>query len=556
MRSNDHSSARSKRTGAVFSLAVFLLPSGALAQSSPGGRGPSTGDGTSGVAQGSSGTSANGASAATPSPGPDTNELNDRFEPKAKAGTVANGTNAGPTPGTAEPTKADDKKDAKKDEPSGKFEFGSYGRVRAVSDLRGGTGRGANIVSFGPRTDEESYAEIELRREDTWKDGIKTRIVTTLALLPPFFHFSGKMTQAIALRNLYAQGTIDRYTLWVGSRMYRGDDIYLLNWWPLDNQNTVGGGVGIKFDKERGDTMLALHAGMQRLDDPFQTQSVAAVAPYGFGSTQVIKVDRPRTIETAKLIHFFRNSPDKTLFPGNDAMGFKAVVYGEAHQLAAGVQRDPLTDRDRALPADTGFLAGVQLGYWTGVRDGFVHVFAKHARGIAAYDPLAVPTTFANDRTTSGASDTIIATGGNLETEAVGVQWGAYLRFFRDASEGATSREKYDEGAVVVRPNIFISDHFGVAVEGSYQQRRYALADADGESKLTTGLFRAGVIPYFSPAGRGSFKRPQLRILYMATARDKGARSLYPKEDVFSQRSVEHFFGLGAEWWFNSSSYP
>ena len=32
--------------------------------------------------------------------------------------------------------------------------------------------------------------------------------------------------------------------------------------------------------------------------------------------------------------------------------------------------------------------------------------------------------------------------------------------------------------------------------------------------------------------------------------------ALYPVEDVFAQRKAEHFLGLGAEWWFNSSSYP
>src|SRR5262245_33751277 len=85
---------------------------------------------------------------------------------------------------------------------AGRFEFGSYGRVRAASDLRGGTGRQTNIIAHGSRLDEESYAELELRREDTFKDDIKTKIVSTLALFPPFFHFSGNPTQQIALRNL------------------------------------------------------------------------------------------------------------------------------------------------------------------------------------------------------------------------------------------------------------------------------------------------------------------------------------------------------------------
>lgn len=439
--------------------------------------------------------------------------------------------------------------------PSGKFEFGSYGRVRVASDLRGGTGRVTNVAAFGPRLDEESYSEFELRREDKWKPNLSTRIVTTLALFPPFFHFSGKAMQNIALRNLYAQASYGDYTFWVGSRMYRGDDIYLLNWWPLDNQNTVGGGLSVKLPK---DTVAAFHVGMQRLDVPQQTQVVQDVAPFGFGATDVLRLDRPRMIETLKVTHYLRNSEGRTLFPGNDKMGFKVVLYGEAHQIAAGVQRDTVTNKDKSLPDDYGFVVGGQLGYWTGVRDGFIHLFARHARGIAAYDPLASPTTFANDMTTMGASDTLLATGGNLESEWVGVQWGAYLRMFRDASEGSTSRERYDEGSVVVRPNFFFTEHFGLSLEGSHQRRRYALADPDPTQTgaLTAGVTKFGVIPFFSPAGRGSFRRPQFRILYQASLRDSGARQLYAKEDVFSQRQVEHFLGLGVEWWFNTTSYP
>ena len=154
----------------------------------------------------------------------------------------------------------------------GRFEFGSYGRVYAASDLRGGTGRGTNVVAFGPRiVDEGNYAELELRREDKWNERVKGRVVATLALFPPFFHFTGKPEQAIGVRNLYAQGTYDNVTMWAGSRMYRGDDIYLLNWWPLDNQNTVGGGVGAPVYKtETLETILQFHAGQQRLDNPYQ----------------------------------------------------------------------------------------------------------------------------------------------------------------------------------------------------------------------------------------------------------------------------------------------
>ncbi len=434
--------------------------------------------------------------------------------------------------------------DAPAPAPTGKFEFGSYGRVRFASDGRGGTGRQANIVSHGDRIDEESYAELELRREDTYTPHIKTRIVTTLALFPPFFHFSGNAQQQIAIRNLYAQATYDDLTLWAGSRMYRGDDIYLLDWWPLDNQNTLGGGAGIKL----GDTSLAAHVGMQRLDNPYQFQQIPVVSPFGFGATNVTYLDRPRTVETLKATHLIRS-------PGSKA-GVKVVLYGEAHEIAAGVFRDTTTNLDKPLPSDTGFLLGSELAYFTGERDTFVQLFARHARGIAAYDPLAAPLTFANDRSTSGSTETLVALGGNYEKDMFGVLVAGYVRFFRDGSPSPTSTQKYDEGIFVVRPQVYIGDHWGVAVEGSYQQRRLGVIDPTTDQPYIASAWRGGIIPYFSPSGRGSYKRPQLRIIYAVTARDRSARGLYPQEDVFAQRKVEHFIGLGAEWWFNSSSYP
>lgn len=434
----------------------------------------------------------------------------------------------------------------------GHFEFGSYGRVYAASDLRGGTGRGSNVVAFGPRiVDEGSYAELELRREDKWSEKVKGRVVATLALFPPFFHFNGKTTQAIGVRNLYAQGTYEKVTIWAGSRMYRGDDIYLLNWWPLDNQNTVGGGVGapiFKTDDGSQETIAQLHVGQQRLDNPYQFQQVPVVAPFGFGTVDVTKLDRPRMIETAKVTHFVR--------PGGGPSGFKVVLYGELHQLAAGVFRDDLTKTDKGLPSDSGWMLGSQLTYFQGKRDTYASLVMRHARGIAAYDPLAVPITFALDRTVSGASETQLAISGNYEQDAFAVTAAAYLRAFRDGSPSETSTQKYDEGAIVARPSVFLGDHFGVSVEGSYQQRRIAVVQPDSTDPLTASVWKVGFIPYFSPSGRGTFKRPQIRLLYVASFRDTGTRALYAPEDVFAQRKVEHFAGIGAEWWFNSSSYP
>ncbi len=427
----------------------------------------------------------------------------------------------------------------------GTFEFGSYGRMGIASDLAGRVAESINFVSHGPRFDEDSYAELELRREDTFKENVQSKVVATLALTAPFFHFNGDMQQGLLVRNLYAQARVDDFVAWIGSRMYRGDDIYLLDWWPLDNLNTIGGGAS--YDIKRTDSRIAAHVGMARLDSPYQYQTIAEPSPFGIGATGVVSLDRPRIVESLKYTQFFRRKSSKA--------GMKLIVYGEAHEISAGVYQDPVSSQQQALPSDWGLMAGAEMGFWTGQRDTHVNIFARYARGLAAYDVLAAPTTFANDHTTGDSQEFLFAVGGNWEKDWFGVLAGAYYRYFSDGSEAPTSLQRYSEGAIDVRPQVYLGKYFGVALDASLQARKYAYPDKDGSALLAT-MWRFAVMPYFSPLGRGSFKRPQFRIIYALSAPNDGFRSLYPTEDVRSQRDVQHYLGLNVEWWFNSSSYP
>jgi maltoporin len=329
--------------------------------------------------------------------------------------------------------------------------------------------------------------------------------------------------------------------------MYRGDDIYLLNWWPLDNQNTVGGGVA----RALGGTSIALHAGMQRLDLPSQFQQAPSPVPYRLGATNVTILDRPRTVETAKITHLMR-----ALSGPGTSDGIKLALYGEAHQMAAGVRRDVALQSQIPLPQDSGWLLGSQVVYFTGVRDTYVSLFFRHARGLAVYDPLASPTTLANDRTTRGAHETLFALAGNFDERSFGIMWASYLRFLRTAGAAPTSLDRYDEGIIMVRPHWYVTDHIGIAVEGSYQARRYGILDAASDDPLSVSMVRGAILPYLSPAGRGAFARPRIGLVYAVSSRSDAARTLYPRDDPFSWRSSEHYFGLAVEWWFNMSSYP
>lgn len=462
-----------------------------------------------------------------------------------------------PAPAPATPAPAE----ARPEPPRTGFSFGSYGRMIAATDLKGRPGRDANIVAHGSRLDEGNYVELEMRRDDYFAvTKTATRLVATLAIASPVFHYNTDFDAKIAVRNLYIEGRNlggTRLSVWAGSRMYRGDDIYLLNWWPLDNLNTMGGGARYDFTP---DTSVALHAGAMQPNTGYFSQQVDRPMPLNqFGSAKVNILDRQKMIGSLKASHIFRVG---------ETGGVKAAVYSEVHQLPQGQRETAQVGTYETLPADVGFVAGAQIGAFTGKRDTHVNLFFRYAGGLAAYGDFVTPDQLNADKTTAGAREISVALGANWEIGPFGLMLGGYVRSFRNASKGLDFGD-VDEAVFALRPHFFFTELFGLALEGSVQAaQRGVLApdtttNADGTvspvassgGPLNGRLIRFGVIPFLSPAGRGDYSRPQFRLIYLVTARNQGARALYPQDDVFSLRSLEHFLGFGAEWWFNSSSY-
>lgn len=423
------------------------------------------------------------------------------------------------------------------------FTFGSYGRVGVASDLRGRTGRQANIVAFGPRLDLPPYAEVQFNYDGRFRSA-RWRAVVTLAMNENLFHFTGQFDGTFAVRNLYLEtrGVIDpSLSFWVGSRMYRGDDVYLLNWWPLDNLNMVGGGARW----EPGSNWAVQAAvGMNRLNDPYQLQTITVAPRDGFGPLTAYLLDRPRVIASAKATYFTEGR--------TAAEGMKFSLYGEFHTMSAGVRQTNDAGARIELPSDAGWVLGAQAGLYR--RANFVNLWVRYAQGLGAYGDLRVPTTLNSARTSERAEEFRVAAAANWEFGAFAVMAGAYFRYFRDADPGVYSRNALMEGAVAVRPIAWIGDHVGVAGELSYQRIAYdALDPVTASGAIQGSVWRFGVTPFLTPNGRGSYTRPHLGLVYVATLRDDGARRLYAPDDPFSFNSVEHYFGVTTEWWFNSS---
>ena len=431
------------------------------------------------------------------------------------------------------------------------FHFGSYGRVVGASDLRGRTGRQSRIVTFAPRVDEDdTYAEIELRREDRMF-GIDTRMVATVAYAGPLFHYDGEFSERIAIRNLFAEtnNILTRgLTFWGGSRMVRGDDIYLMNFWPLDNLNMIGGGFRYAFEDS---LEFALSVGSSQPNNPFQQQTDLVPARVGFLPEEIFVLDRPRIVIAGR----------GTWWPFGrfEQNGMKAILYGEQHFLSAGERRRS-DGSFESLPEDAGYVIGAQLGGYISSQRAFANLFFRYGRGLGAYDPLGVPFRTGSVISTGRAEEIRIALSGNWEWNdspdiGFGLQIGAWWRLFRDADPAVFSRSEVSEGAISLRPMIWFGQFAGFAADLSLQGTQSASLDERTGNPEGGALFKLGLMPFVSPFGRGTYTRPHIRIVYVLSGRDAGARRLLHDADPRSRQDFDHFLGISVEWWFSSSSY-
>ena len=224
----------------------------------------------------------------------------------------------------------------KKDDGRG-FVFGSYGRVQPATDLRGGRPKWVNIVGHGSRLEQESYVELDFAYllPKIGDNGPLFDFVSTLAFSESLFHDNGKWIALNTVRNLFVRAENVLWKplgFWVGSRMYRGDDIYLLDFWPLDDDNIYGGGVTLHFDNWG----LEYYFGFNRLEVDWQYQSKEVVSDT-FGTESITWMDRQRIVTGLKYLHRYNIS---------DKLGLKWKLIGEFQRISSGEKSNDPLDED------------------------------------------------------------------------------------------------------------------------------------------------------------------------------------------------------------------
>ncbi len=421
------------------------------------------------------------------------------------------------------------------------FSFGSYGRIGVGTDLRGSTPESVDVVAHGTRVVQPAYLEIDTYYRMKTHSGRKLQTVATLAFDDTLFHYTGRFEARPALRNLYAEAEVsEEFSLWIGSRMYRGDDIYLFDIWPLDNVNTLGGGV--RWVRDRLD--IGVHMGANRLLDPFQYQE-DMVPGSEFEPETITQLDRQRMVASVKATYLVLNPPRGT--------SVKAKVYAEVQGLPEGTRLRPDASEE-LLPGDFGWTLGAQVGAW-GYGQGDTHgnLFLRWSRGLNAFDELQPPTGFDPDMKLTGASEFFLGAATNYEMERLAVQGAAYLRRFVDADVDVYDVDDGWEYIIDVRPHYSVLKTLQTAVDLSYQLRFPRGINDNLGYAADPAVFQIAPMLVYSPFGNGSYERPVFRLIYRAAHLNEGARALYPIEDPRGQREWSHFLGFQAEWWFNST---
>ncbi len=427
------------------------------------------------------------------------------------------------------------------------FKIGSYGRMGSTWAEGGAAGAPLDIGTHHTRTDLDPYAELDFVFTEAMDSGARFRAVLTPAIAGQPFHATGDWDADLAVRNLYAE--VHRFvdapvSAWVGSRMWRGDDVYLLNFWPLDNLNTAGAGFGVH---PKGWSIDA-HAGASRpRAGGLLDQSLGFPLPDAVGTESVRVLDRQRGVAAARVARQLGLPGDLTL---------RLSGYAEWHGIPEGTRfADERTAE--ALPGDRGSIVGVQASAWGWGPDSFAHLWLRRGTGIAIPGTLFLPTDgLGPDRRLADAREHLIAIAGNTEGPGNwGVLWGGYARLYRDADTNQTADwDDVGEGALVLRPAWHLTRHTSATVELSHQWRTSTGVSPRSGLPGTPRVTRVVVGPTIQPRKSG-LSRPQLRAFYAYGFRNDDARWLYAAADARFLSNHDHRVGVQAEWWMDSATY-
>ncbi|HEY3404399.1 MAG TPA: carbohydrate porin [Ohtaekwangia sp.] len=434
------------------------------------------------------------------------------------------------------------------------FSIGSYGRA--------GIARGDNMLyprslnlngmgSIGGRMEENDYFELAFglhfnpvsKRSDTTQINVQTRMAFYTTQGQIIGNVNSKSYGGItaALPELFAEARNimgSDWSVWIGARFFRGDDIHIADHFYFDDHSAQG--FGVQYRNTQFSIML-----------PGAVDTTSTLPPYFYlnivNGTPVLGLRN-------RSVYILEHTIPST-------QGYLKVI-GEYHRLAEATAED--TTAASNYPADYGFVVGAKYKHnlKTRMPGSFFDVSARYGSGIA-------------NGGDGGASKTFLTYGGpNLETQKFRDAWSialtgsvlwniseqyslnAYSVFTksRGASDslnttpdylGKTLFNRKTDFAIGARATWYIKDWFHFLHELNFASRKDGTQDPAEMVKLS-------IAPTLVPNGkRDVWSRPHFRFVYSIARYNKfAADNLYsPYLAQTGSKRWGQYFGIKTEWW-------
>jgi len=434
------------------------------------------------------------------------------------------------------------------------FAIGSYGRVGIARSDQIQYPRSLNLNgmgSIGGRMEEVDYLELATALQFAPASGESDTTHITIQARFAFYTTQGQIIGNVtsnsyggitmALPELFAEAKNIRgspWSVWVGARFFRGDDIHIIDHFYFDDHSSQG--FGIQYKRTQFSIMFPAAVDTASTLPPYFYLNIVNGAPVlGLRNRSVYILEHTLPVKSGYL-----------------------KFLAEYHRLATGSVSDTATNFN--YPADYGYVVGAKYkqNLPTRLPGSFYDVSVRLGGGIA-------------NGGDGGGSKTFLTYGGpNLETKRFKKAWSiavtqsilwnvsnryslnVYCIFTKSkgASDSLHTTTDYRgkqifnrkvDFAVGARGTWYVKDWFHLLHELDFSSRKDGTQDP-------AQMVKFSVAPTLVPNGkRDVWSRPHFRLVYsVARYNQFAADNLYsPYLAQTGSKRWGHYFGVKTEWW-------
>ncbi|WNJ19527.1 carbohydrate porin [Pontibacter sp. G13] len=440
------------------------------------------------------------------------------------------------------------------------FSMGGYGRIGVNWSFTSGglVGRQLNLLgmgSMGGRTEEQDYLEWvntihfypkNRKAGDTTFVDFQLRIAVFSQSAQLFGNQNtvspGGLVFALPEMFVYARGINGtNWDAWIGNRFYRGDDVYLADYFYFDDHSAQGAGV-----RYRNTTFAAQFIG--------SADTTTNLPPYFYLNI----INGAPIVENRQRVVFVGEQE----WPINDRHYLKFLA--EYHVIPSGENQFNTLLDTLNFPSDYGFVAGVKHKWNlpTGLPGSFNHFAARIGTRIANGGDGGSTRTWLTYGAPDEDSDRYDGAYSFSVTNHLLLNWREDLTFngyfiYRHSRGGADTLgtaesllgtevfNRKDDLAIGLRGTLKITPYFHFHNEIHFSLRKDGTQDP-------ASMIKVAFQPTLVPTGNNDYwARPELRLVAsLAVYNDFALNNQYSAylQQAGAQR-FGGFLGFRAEWW-------